>query len=114
VTEKVGGIGVKFEEVSRTLTTFVQAFEVRVANTDERMVKLSETIGKLEDSVSSLTTAMGEADNSSKSLVELANVAEIHKLELEANLSASREALNSLHQEFLGAAQLVTRKLGNS
>ena len=114
VTETVGGLGTRFEEVSRTLTTFVQAFEVRVANTDERMVKLSETIGKLEGSVSSLTSAMGEAGNSSKSLTELANVAQKHKLELEVNLAASRESLQSLHQEILGAAQLVTRKLGNS
>lgn len=114
VSAKVGAIGSKFEDVSRTLTAFVQAFEVRVANTDERLVKLSETFANLEGSVSSLTTAVAAAENSSQSLTEIASVAERHKNELEANLSASRHAVNSLHQELLGAAQLVTRKLGSS
>ena len=113
VSKKVGDIAGKFERVSGSLAAFVQTLDSKVADVDERLVGLTESIGRLEESVSSLSTAMASAGQSSESLAEIAKVANSHKNELETHLAASRQAVNTLHSELLGAAQLVTRKLGD-
>ena len=75
------------------------------------MDRLALAIGRLEESVSALTAGMHSASETSKSLLQIAEVAEKHKTELEGNLSASRQAVTSLYDELLMAARSVSRKL---
>lgn len=113
VSGKVGDIGNKFEQVSGSLDMFMATFDSRVGGTEQRLAALSVAIDKLEKSVGALSTAMTTAGDTSESLARIASVAETHKNELETILTASRQAVDSLHKELLGAAQLVTRKLGD-
>jgi hypothetical protein len=111
ISQKVSGIARAFDEVTGSLSGFLQAFDKQLSNSEQRMDRLSQAIGRLEESVSTLTAGMHSASESSKSMLQIAEVAEKHKDALEGSLSASRQAVTSLYDELLMAARSVSRKL---